>query len=166
MGEAPNINKLDRQIAELDGRMSTAEAKYETAQERMNAILEGFRGEVRTAIESLRGDMSTAIESLRGDMSTAIEGLHKDQEKLRGDMNTALEGFRKDQERWRGELTASQEQLRGDMKTQMAERDRWLKGLVISILVAAVVLLARPYLPAASSSVEPPTAAPASMSSQ
>ena len=106
--------------------MNTAEAKYETAQERMNAILEGFRGEVRTALE-----------------------------KLRGDMNTAIEGFRKDQE-----------QLRGDMKTQMAERDRWLKGLVISILVAAIVLLARPYLPAAFGNVEPPTTAPASISRQ
>ena len=57
--------------------MSTAEAKYETAQERMNAILEGFRGEVRAALEGLRKDQ----EKLRGDFTTA-------QEKLRADMES------------------------------------------------------------------------------
>ena len=45
--------------------MITAEAKYETDQERMNAILEGFRGEMRTALEGFRKDQ----ERWRGELT-------------------------------------------------------------------------------------------------
>ena len=44
--------------------MNTAEARYETALERMNAILEGFRKDQ----ERMRGDLTSAQETLRTEM--------------------------------------------------------------------------------------------------
>ena len=93
--------------------MATAEARYETALERLTSALEGFRKDqesFRKDQERMRGDLTSAQETLRGDLTTA-------QETLRGDLTTA-------QETLRGELTTAQETLRTEMTSRDAETSK------------------------------------------